>query len=252
MLQAGGLPSSLERDIEAAERGAQTSHPVGPSAVPNGSTSVGGSAVTEPLQPPPIPQPPPPPPGPDVFGLTIVPEKLTLLDNRWIRVGTLPSRGPLLAELIKGASNMTAYQQASYIQQTVNRRLAYKTDQDNWGVSDYWASADETMARGAGDCEDFALVKMQALRLLGFNERDLYLMVGTRASGEDHALLLVRIDGRFWVLEDGLDRMVRAEAFNNFRPAVSYGAGWKWTHGTQSADRSNRPLPAQSSLIQPR
>jgi predicted transglutaminase-like cysteine proteinase len=171
-------------------------------------------------------------------------------DERWLRIGQLPSRNPLLAALVRGASAWTRYQQASFVQSTVNGRFVYRSDQDNWGVKDYWASADETIARGAGDCEDLALVKLQALRLLGFNERDLYLMTGTKPSGEEHALLLVRIDERFWVLEDGLSRMVPAESFHMFRPAVTYGAGWKWVHGAQpeipsaaAASGAPQPLP---------
>ena len=217
----GGLTQELRRDIEAAAQPA----PAVQAPVP-GSPAL---AVEPALEPP--PPPPPPPPSPAVFGLSASPEKLTLQDDRWVRIGALPSRSPLLAALVAGAANMNRYQQASFVQATVQTKLIYRVDQDNWGIRDYWASADETIARGAGDCEDLALVKMQALRLLGFNERDLYLMTGARMSGEDHALLLVRVDGRFWVMEDGLSRLVRAEAFHTFRPAITYSAGWKWVHG---------------------
>jgi len=183
--------------------------------------------------------------------MSAIPQKIGLEDDRWIRIGALPSRSPILATMIARASSWTRYQQASFVQSTINGKLIYRLDQDNWGTKDYWASADETIARGAGDCEDLALVKLQALRQLGFHERDLFLMTGTRPSGEEHALLLVRIDGRYWVLEDGLNRMVRAESFNAFIPAVTYGAGWKWVHGPRQADAnaaavaaaSARPLP---------
>lgn len=158
----------------------------------------------------------------------------------------LPSRNPMLAAMVRGASGLSPFQQASFVQATVNSRFIYRSDQDNWGVKDYWASADETIARGAGDCEDLAIVKMQALRLLGFNERDLYLMIGTKPSGEEHALLLVRIDERFWVMEDGLSRIVPAESFHMFIPAVTYGAGWKWVH-SDKPDVAGEPTVAPAS-----
>ena len=157
----------------------------------------------------------------------------------------------MVMALVARATSLSRYQQAGYVQATIQSRLVYRLDQDNWGVRDYWASADETIARGAGDCEDLALLKLQALRLLGFNERDLYLMTGTKLSGEEHALLLARIDGRFWVLEDGLSRIVPAESFRTFRPAVSYGAGWKWVHGAQPPEASN-PSAAASAIAYPR
>ena len=243
---ASGLPPTLRQDIEAAATA--PGNPAGqPISIERARTPGADSAVNEPPVPPPPPAPPPPPPGPDVFGMSATPQKIGLEDDRWIRIGALPSRNPILAAMIASASTMTRYQQASFVQATINGRLTYRLDQDNWGAKDYWASADETIARGAGDCEDLALVKLQALRLLGFHERDLFLMTGTRPSGEEHALLLVRIDGRFWVLEDGLNRIVRAESFRMFKPAVTYGAGWKWVHGPLQATVPNSPAVAAAS-----
>lgn len=237
---AAGLPSSIRSDIEAATRvvaDIPAAHGVNglsgrPASAETASDSI---ASVPPVATPPPPPPPPPPSAPDVFGSSAAAEKLSLRDQRWIRIGALPSRNPLLSGLVQGAANLSRSQQASLVQSRVNRRLAYKQDRDNWGVSDYWASADETIARGAGDCEDHALVKLQALRLLGWDERDLYLMVGKKLSGEEHALLLVNIDGTFWVLEDGSDRIVHAGTFRTFVPLESYGAGWKWTHQVQTS-----------------
>ena len=248
-LQAGtasGLPSTLRQDIEAAVA-APANSARQPISIEQSTTPAADPVINEAPLPPTPPPPPPPPPGPDVFGTSATGQKIGLDDDRWIRIGALPSRNPILAAMIASASSWTRYQQASFVQATINGKLTYRLDQDNWGVKDYWASADETIARGAGDCEDLALVKLQALRLLGFQERDLFLMTGTRPSGEDHALLLVRIDGRFWVMEDGLNRIVRAESFDRFKPAVTYGAGWKWVHAPLQPGAPNRPTVAATS-----
>jgi predicted transglutaminase-like cysteine proteinase len=252
-LQAGapasGLPSTLRQDIEAAEAPSPNAES---QPAPNGQFPDAPSTLTPaPEQPAPPPEPPRPvpPPSPDVFGMFAAPSLIGLQDERWLRIGMLPSRNPMLAAMVRGASGLSPYQQASFVQATVNSRFVYRSDQDNWGVKDYWASADETIARGAGDCEDLAVVKMQALRLLGFNDRDLYLMIGTKPSGEEHALLLVRIDERFWVMEDGLSRIVPAESFHSFIPAVTFGAGWKWVHSAKQDVASEPVAPAAPHSI---
>ena len=48
-----------------------------------------------------------------------------------------------------------------------NQRLAYMEDIDNWGQVDYWASPLESLGKGAGDCEDYAIGKYFTLTSLG-------------------------------------------------------------------------------------
>ena len=48
-----------------------------------------------------------------------------------------------------------------------NQRLAYMEDVDNWGQLDYWASPLESLGKGAGDCEDYAIGKYFTLTSLG-------------------------------------------------------------------------------------
>ena len=65
------------------------------------------------------------------------------------------------------------------------------------GVADRWSAADDTLARGRGDCEDYALAKLAMLRRAGFADRDLYLvLVKDLARRADHAVLVVRSDGK--------------------------------------------------------
>lgn len=48
-----------------------------------------------------------------------------------------------------------------------NRRVVFQDDVDVWGVVDHWASPLETLNKGAGDCEDFALAKYFSLLSAG-------------------------------------------------------------------------------------
>jgi predicted transglutaminase-like cysteine proteinase len=48
-----------------------------------------------------------------------------------------------------------------------NRQTQFGEDAGIWGQADYWATPLETLGRGAGDCEDFAIAKYFTLRESG-------------------------------------------------------------------------------------
>ena len=56
-----------------------------------------------------------------------------------------------------------------------NRRIRWVDDRVLWQQEDYWASLLETLAQGAGDCEDFAIAKYVSLLLAGVPESKLRL-----------------------------------------------------------------------------
>jgi predicted transglutaminase-like cysteine proteinase len=46
-------------------------------------------------------------------------------------------------------------------------RLEFASDAKQWGVTDFWATPLEMLARNGGDCEDYAIAKYTTLRMLG-------------------------------------------------------------------------------------
>ncbi|MET1077863.1 MAG: cysteine protease LapG [Pseudomonas sp.] len=48
-----------------------------------------------------------------------------------------------------------------------NQQLQFRDDLSLWQAADYWATPVESLRRGAGDCEDFAIAKYFSLRRLG-------------------------------------------------------------------------------------
>ncbi|QKE62359.1 transglutaminase-like cysteine peptidase [Aquipseudomonas campi] len=49
----------------------------------------------------------------------------------------------------------------------INRSVVHAEDAEVWGESDYWATPLETLSRGRGDCEDFAIAKYFSLVRMG-------------------------------------------------------------------------------------
>ena len=69
---------------------------------------------------------------------------------------------------------------------------------------DYWQSPVETLARGKGDCEDFAIAKYVSLRMLGMKPEQLRVSVVTLPNVEPHAVLFVFAEGETdpWVMDN--------------------------------------------------
>ncbi len=115
---------------------------------------------------------------------------------------------------------------------TVNRhvnRLPYVADSANYGVSDYWAAPGEFLHRG-GDCEDYALAKYLALRALGFAATDLRIVaLFDPVRGGHHAVLAVRLGGRWLVLDSAIARILTIDEASGRQPVYAANeTGW-WT-----------------------
>ncbi len=70
-------------------------------------------------------------------------------------------------QLIESSRRRPAAEQLARINDFINGRIRFVDDIDLWGQSDYWATPMETLARGAGDCEDFAIAKYFTLLQVG-------------------------------------------------------------------------------------
>ncbi len=115
----------------------------------------------------------------------------------------------------------------------VNARMnkaKYITDKNNWGKKDYWASPGEFMSR-FGDCEDYAIIKFLSLKKLGFKEnqlrvvavKDMNLKVG-------HAILVVFLDGKTYVLDNQIKQVVEAATVRHYQPVFSINDSFWWRH----------------------
>jgi predicted transglutaminase-like cysteine proteinase len=69
-------------------------------------------------------------------------------------------------------------------------QLPYRTDQQTWGVADYWATPVEALAVYAADCEDYSIAKYMTLKELGIPvERLRITYVRALRLGETHMVL---------------------------------------------------------------
>lgn len=119
----------------------------------------------------------------------------------------------------------------------VNRSLTYRRDPAQFGRRDYWADARTTLRNRAGDCEDYAILKMQMLAAAGIAREDMMLTLARDTlRRSDHAVLLVRDRGEWFMLDMASDRVAPAAADYGYRPVMSFAAGQSYIHGTPMDD----------------
>lgn len=144
----------------------------------------------------------------------------------------------------KAAAGVSAAEALEIVNLTVNAALTYSPDKTSWGQGDYWATPAETLARGVGDCEDFAVTKMWLLRSLGFSAEQLQVVVLQDTKKRVyHAILAVHLNGERLIL-DNLSGAVRTDtAYPSYMPIMSFVAAKSYIHGfeTQRSDLAEQP-----------
>jgi predicted transglutaminase-like cysteine proteinase len=122
------------------------------------------------------------------------------------------------------------------VDRTVNHLIRYQIDLATYGVDDYWATPEETAARGVGDCEDFVIVKFGMLLALGVSPDSMrVLVVKDLIRNIGHALLSVEIQGETYILDSNTDAVTLEAETAGFQPLYSIGANGAWIHGVRRA-----------------
>ena len=169
---------------------------------------------------------------PDIFGTVALRVGHTSLDGKWHRVEHSPVTGTAarFAETQRGKDIKERLEAVNWY---VNRRVHFVDDSIAWGRADVWSAADETLNRGRGDCEDYAIAKLAMARRAGIADRDLYLVIlRDTVRRADHAVLVVRAAGHMYVLDNGTDELLDSESVDDYRPIFSFAmSGGEWIHG---------------------
>jgi predicted transglutaminase-like cysteine proteinase len=111
-------------------------------------------------------------------------------------------------------------------------RVPYVPTIHNWGRPMYWEAPLEFLSYG-GQCQDYAIAKYMALRQAGVPADQMRIVVlRATARGEDHAVLVVNVDGDALLLDNLSADVVSANSMTSYRPYYSINEiGW-WRHIT--------------------
>jgi predicted transglutaminase-like cysteine proteinase len=105
------------------------------------------------------------------------------------------------------------------INRAVNFSIRPVSDWAQYGVADFWSAPLVTLGAGAGDCEDYAVVKYVALREAGIAPDDLrFLIVYHPRRKTNHAVVAVHLGEDWLILDNSTLIMVNSSDARHYRP----------------------------------
>jgi predicted transglutaminase-like cysteine proteinase len=148
----------------------------------------------------------------------------------------------------------------------INRSISFVSDQQAWGVDDYWATPAQTLSLGKGDCEDFAIAKYFSLVRIGvpseklrltfvkaLKQNQAHMVLAYYPSANAQPLILDNLDPRIRPASERQD-LLPVYSFNNHGVFLAkkpqrvsqppeFLARWSELSERAMADGSAAPLP---------
>jgi predicted transglutaminase-like cysteine proteinase len=117
-----------------------------------------------------------------------------------------------------------------------NNHIQFRDDVDIWGQVDYWASPLESLQKGAGDCEDFAIAKYFTLIAMGIPHKRMRLVYvraqlgGISGYPVPHMVLAYYAtpDADPLVLDNLVKQVLPASSRPDLTPVFSFNADAIW------------------------
>lgn len=127
--------------------------------------------------------------------------------------------------LIEHGSSLDEHAKLEAVNRFINRAVTYGEDRDVWGAEEFWATPAQTLGRGMGDCEDFAIAKYFSLVRMGVASAKLRLtFVKSLSRNRAHMVLAYYpSDSAQPLLLDNLDpRIQPASQRNDLLPVYAF------------------------------
>ncbi len=143
-------------------------------------------------------------------------------------------------QLLEEGRNDADWVRINKVNDFFNQQIAYKSDQEHWGKTDYWATPIETLGTAAGDCEDYAIAKYVSLRAMGVPESQLRIMyVRALSVNEPHMVLLYLKDDDAvpMVLDNLITKVQPATRRTDLKPIYGFNAEGLWLAKAQGLGR---------------
>lgn len=144
------------------------------------------------------------------------------------------TRASSLESTIDKARPARFVEQLRLVNLVVNQMINYASDREIYGRLDYWATPSQTLQAGQGDCEDYAILKMAALKAVGIPASSMSLVVlRDRQRDLFHAILAVATDQGHYILDNAHDAILLDSQIARYQPLYSVSGERYWLHGTR-------------------
>ena len=104
---------------------------------------------------------------------------------------------PMVLEVLANITTNPVIPDWIEIRDWVSKNIEYTYDEDVHGVVEYWQFANETLTLGTGDCEDFSILLCSLLRANGWDENEVYVVMGAK-DGQYHGWVKLNVDVMGW------------------------------------------------------
>lgn len=134
-------------------------------------------------------------------------------------------------EMMVANLTLTDLEKLEAVNNFANNEVRYASDLEHWGVLDYWATPIETLQTGAGDCEDYAILKYFSLRAMGVAESKMRLMYVRALEFDEPHMVLIYIakPGEYPLVLDNIKpEIVTANLRPDLRPVYSFNTEGLW------------------------
>ena len=159
-------------------------------------------------------------------------------------------------ELIAENQDSNDWNKINKVNHFINKNVSYKNDLPLWGKKDYWASPVETIGRGMGDCEDYAIAKFFTLTALGMPESKLRLMYVRQLDVNQPHMVLIYFENKKampLVLDNFNPRILPANKRRDLKPIYSFNGQGLWMSKAKGLGRkvkNSRGVSAWTKLLQ--
>jgi len=161
-------------------------------------------------------------------------------------------KNSIFTAIVDAAKDKRFIDKLSFINSSINHALAYKKDSVVYGKLDYWAKPSEILERRAGDCEDFAILKMAALLHAGIPAQSMSLVVlQDRKRGFFHAVLSVSTGSGVFILDSLSNVVSRDSDLPSYVPLYSFSTDRAWIHGAKTGSAQIADIKGGLSTVAP-
>ncbi|MBC7954418.1 MAG: transglutaminase-like cysteine peptidase [Cytophagales bacterium] len=123
-----------------------------------------------------------------------------------------------LQPVLMQALDMDEMAQLQAINHFFNHRIQFRDDTEVWGQIDYWASPLETLDKGQGDCEDYAIAKYFSLLAVGMPISKLRLVYVRAQVGGPQGAVQAHLVLAYYAAP-GAEPMILDNLISELRPA---------------------------------
>lgn len=131
-------------------------------------------------------------------------------------------------------------EQLSVVNLFFNHQMQYREDIDLWQEVDYWATPVQSLWKGAGDCEDYAIAKYFSLRHLGVSGEKLRITY-VKALRQNRAHMVLTYysspEAMPLVLDSLMDGILPASQRTDLLPVYAFNAEGLWLTGASGNKR---------------